>query len=166
MASSGYLVAIDPGTTNLGIALFRDGVLVDAGYLYRPSASAIVQWVRLRTGGAPTVWAREKMRKYPDRPRTHKDLDRIEKLMGRVAKLVDAQWRSNYTPRKWKANVPKHIHHKRIARFLLAEEVDVWKTCNPDSRDAVGIGLYALQRVGRGGRDPGQPGKAEASECT
>ena len=40
--SKGYLVAVDPGTTNMGIALFLDGDLIDAGYLYRPGRRDIL----------------------------------------------------------------------------------------------------------------------------
>lgn len=158
-----YLAAVDPGTTNLGIALFDRGVLVDAAYMYRPSARDVVRWVRERTRGHATAWVREKMTKYPDRPRSHGDLDAIEDLMARVARILGMSWDMAAKARRWKASVPKPIHHRRLAKFLVPEEVPIWETCNPDSRDAVGIGLYSLKRVGRGGVAPGRRGPAEDS---
>lgn len=141
------LVAVDPGTTNLGIALFEGGTLARVGYLRRPTVRDILDWV----GGQRAVWVREKMQKYPDRPTTHKDLDRIERLMKATAKAGGFRWAAQYHPMTWKRNVPKNIHHGRLASALATGERRFFSKANGDGKDAVGIGLYALRRTGAGG---------------
>lgn len=151
------LVAVDPGTTNLGIALFEQGVLTHVGYLRKPGARDILDWVDQRLvggleAGKGAVWVREKMRKYPDRPTTHKDLDQIEALAKATALAGRFKWAAAYYAMTWKRNVPKAIHHPRLAHVLDEDEKRIFSQANSDGKDAVGIGLFALRRTGPGGR--------------
>lgn len=61
------------------------------------------------------------------------------------------------SPNDWKAQVPKPIHHARIASALLASEIGVViagrvSAQHPDMWDAIGLGLFAMGRLGRGGK--------------
>lgn len=147
-----WLVAIDPGTTNLGAAIFEEGVLVGAKYFKHPTPTQLTQWAATYTPDA--VWVRERMQKYDDVGHAHKNLDAIEALMKNLA------FEAAYRPRVWKGSVPKHIHHRRVRQLLIPSEVRLWDTLGPDEKDAVAIGLFHLGRLGRGGR-PGKAGKTK-----
>ena len=148
------MVSVDPGTARAGIAVFEEGILVAASDLYRPSPDEIASYHE-----SGTVWVREKMQKRAKFRVAHKDLDDIEALCRDAASVGGFHWHEVTYPSRWKANVPKPIHHERLADLLYANELEVWERLGPDGRDAVGVGLFHLHRAARGGApgtwDPG-----------
>lgn len=140
------LVAVDPGTANAGVAVFVDGLLVDAYDLSYPTAEDY-----LACAPSSYRWVREKMRKRSKFRVAHKDLDAIERLMKHVARLRGTPWEREIYPFNWKSQIPKPQHHARIEKLLTPDEKVVWSLLGPDARDAVGIGLFILQRSGKGG---------------
>jgi hypothetical protein len=62
-------------------------------------------------------------------------------------------------PHRWKGNVPKDIHHRRVLAALHPLELlgpgmvidpDSPTTYQPDAADAIGLGAWALGRTDRG----------------
>ena len=91
--------------------------------------------------------------KYRSARLYHRDLDRLS----RFADLT-GPWALQVYPREWKGGVgsthtTKEPHHKRIRAALCSTEPPV-TDLGPDAMDAIGIGLYALGRVGKGGIKP------------
>lgn len=142
-----WLVSVDPGTANAGIAVFENGCLVDAADLKYPEPTCFLD-VAPR---GKAVWVREKMRKRAKFRVAHKDLAAIEGLMRTLARYGNFQWASELYPETWKAGVPKPQHHARLKEALFADELPIWEAAGPDGRDAIGIGLFYLGRVARGG---------------
>ena len=56
-----------------------------------------------------------------------------------------------FYPDQWKGSVPKPIHNKRTLDALSIKEKTLFDTTDHNVIDAVGIGLFALGRVNRGG---------------
>lgn len=142
MLASGWLYALDPGTAKAGFAAFHNGRLVEAVTLHRPTP-AVVRELALRDG----KWVRERMHKYGKARAMHADLDAIEDFV----RAIGVRWEDAYRPQRWKGNVPKAIHHGRLRDVLDLAERGVFDCAGEDGRDAIGIGLFALGRVGRGG---------------
>lgn len=144
------LLSIDSGKRS-GYAYFRDGILTSAGTFdgdkiftppggrmsdLRNVAVAVELPVhRTGSGGVP-----------PD------DLIKLASRAGRAAGVCSAygclQPVRYVLPHAWKGQLPKDISHRRIAQTLKDREIPVWAAlASLDGRDAVGIGLWILQRL-------------------
>lgn len=139
------LVAVDPGLHITGIAIFLDGLLVGADYIPNRSVKA---WVKARSQGQKPTWCREKMQMYVRDPSKHSTLKAIEKRM----RAFRIKWAAQYYPNAWKGQVPKEIHHPRLARILDPAELLVFDAADHNGKDAAGIGLFHLGRIGKGGK--------------
>jgi hypothetical protein len=162
-----WLVTVDTGKRKAGLALWRvtgdDAQLLDAELVVvkgRWAAARMAVALLATAQGliegraaaeAPVIWMVEKPRKLKNMQAAHKDLDallavledlapRVKAATGRVPKPV---W-----PSKWKGQVPKAAHHPRITRELRPGEPT---SEQKDVLDAIGIGLWATGRTGRGG---------------
>lgn len=94
-------------------------------------------------------WVCEWPELYANKPRYHADIKRLMKVGLALSKKRKKGWTKRYRPRRWKGNLPKHIHHPRLEAVLASDERFPQ---GHDGRDAVGIGLYHLGRVDSGGR--------------
>ncbi len=78
------------------------------------------------------------------------DLIELAGVDGALAALITAGKTTGYLPQRWKGQVPKEIHHKRIlAKLSETEKAAIEPT--PASLlhnvyDAIGIGLFHLGR--------------------
>lgn len=79
------------------------------------------------------------------------DLITLACRAGFAAGRVNALRTVYILPRDWKKQVPKPIHHGRIAKHLDAREVRLLDGAKEDTWDAVGLGLFGLGRMRAGG---------------
>ena len=145
------LVALDPGTRHAGVAIFRAGALVEATDLRTNRASVLEMLDELWTYLAPVVPSEavlvsEWPRSYRTRRRAHEDLEGLRAV---VRGAEAAPWATTHrvAPSRWKGQVPKPIHHRRIAAALDTRASAIWVGLGPDGRDAVGLGLWALTKL-------------------
>lgn len=140
------LVTIDPGN-NSGIAVWEERILVQA-YLVLDSAPSA------HCLGAETVVEIPKIYPVGKGKGDPNDLIRVAFVAGRItagaAKVV------RLYPYEWKGQVDPDILEARILGLLTREEFALVPRL-PDSlrhnvTDAIGIGLFHLDRMGRGGR--------------
>lgn len=95
-----------------------------------------------------TVVVIEKMQIYPnERVKDPNDLLEVNKVVGMCHFLGETV--VEYTPREWKGQLPKRVHHARIRKALSKLELDVLGRYikNEHVLDAVGLGLHYLRRI-------------------
>jgi hypothetical protein len=121
-------------------------------------------------GPMPLVLVAEWPQKYPTCRAAHRDLEALYAVGREITKTFDEPLTAKWPPAEWKGNVPKPAHRRRIAAALTDAEHAAWVSHlaerdgdflrarawlagedSHDAWDAVGIGLYALGRVQRGG---------------
>lgn len=153
------LISIDLGKRHCGVAAFTS----DKGKLYSAHtvkcdpvipmamAAAVVVWAEQQ--GEPSIYVVEKPQLYRSDRVKHGDLDELLDVLKDIEALVDVPV-VTYSPHEWKATVPKDIHHKRILRSLDLAEQTHWHGLDHNGRDAVALGLFRLDRTGRGGLSP------------
>lgn len=159
---------LDPGTAVLGAALFLDRRLIGA-MVSRAKAKTIDLQVEqhclnIREAFGHIVAERatvEWMSAGGDRVPAQ-DLINVQAVGSSVAGLL-ASAVSHLSPTQWKGNIPKRIHHPRIVRALEPDERAVSAALferartgssrgnDKEALDAVGMGLYDLQRTLRSG---------------
>ena len=148
------LLAIDPGKTHFGYAVFREGLLVSCGTPNHANAEGLAsiaidlyRYYKRQAGTRVSV--------AMEVPQNYLRTRRVKSLSGLVAlcAAVDAavQIERFYQPKVWKGQVPKPAHHKRLVRVLSAAETTLWNEADHNARDAIGIGLFHLGRTKRGG---------------
>jgi hypothetical protein len=163
MTPARYLVAVDPGKTRCGLAVFRDRVLIHASEPEKDDSGSMAQILVKRAEGAiadpaqPVDWVSEVPQDYDGKSGRK---DRLEDLREVVQTII--LWRSDiamrpvtlFRPQAWKGNVPKEAHHRRIVAALAPSEVAIIERLprTRDALDAVGLGLFRLRRLDRGGR--------------
>lgn len=158
-----YDVSIDPGASVCGWALWQSGsgIFLGAGIWDRRrdlsapsgllSASRVIRRVYLEL---------MEVRTGPRSLGNAADLIKVQLTGGFLAGLCRPLEIVELPPSKWKGTVPKEIHHKRIEASLSPEErvraADdvgaVPKKHHGEVLDAIGLGLYGLGRLARGGR--------------
>ncbi len=160
-----WLVAVDPGLRGCGIAIFENALLHVAWYCKSPN----------KADRGPVAWwamadrvEKEWIRKVPKRlhhleklvaeiPQVYRfgkgdpaDLIEIAGVVGAIAFCIPAAGRTHFLPRTWKGQVPKEAHHPRILKKLSSDEVSriesTPKSLMHNVVDAIGIGLFALER--------------------
>lgn len=162
-----YLVAIDPGVKKCAIAVFGEGCLTNAFYVttkqthVAEGANEMVNQMLERVDNfdlrivieRPQIYAGSKAKGNPN------DLLDLSFVAGTFNAVMDRA-SAAYLPAQWKGQVPKEIHHKRLSEYFEAhgtvDEMGVWTNINKlkkdhDLRDAVGLGLFHLDIVGKGG---------------
>jgi len=158
----GVLFALDPGAKKMGLACFAEGVLWSARTVEtedeHAAAAAALRFMELeglhleRLYSAPFAFVCERMHKRPGRSKYDEDLDRVERTRLAIRNgLPGRKWTKTYNPTQWKGNTPKHIHHRRCRQVLAPKELAIWDRSGHDARDAIGIGLFHLNRIKRGG---------------
>lgn len=164
------LLSIDPGTKNLGWALFEEERFVLGG-CSRTSlrtrddqvhvhVETIQAALRSYGAGLRVYGALESMKHHSRRARSNpNDLLDVQMVGGLVAGHLCVRVRT-LPATQWKGSIPKSVHHERITRKLDAAELvvlqesvrDVPSGNHKEVLDAVGIGLYHLGRTFKGAR--------------
>lgn len=144
------LVAIDPGTTVFGVAIFFDGELHRA---HLAKTSEIRETVE-RLPNCIDVVAVEKMQVYRGQT-IAADIINVATVAGAIAGAVHYAHGAQmifYEPRAWKGQVDKAVIHNR-ARAILSDvewariELPRAKKTQLDVLDAVSIGLHHLRKM-------------------
>lgn len=153
------LLTIDPGAHLVGWASFEDGRLARCG-LVRESKLGLGHAIaeRFQSNGAycdrvvielPQVYGRRS-------PIDPNDLITLAVTVGRVAQALGHATPIEFVhPHAWKGSVPAEVMLKRIASRLDTGEAHTLHTTKVPASlehnviDAIGIGLWALKRLGR-----------------
>lgn len=151
------LCTVDPGKRACGVALWSvsggRGILSWSGLVTQRDGNATKlarQIVGLKTPFSDLfIYYVEDPQCYRNKRKAHADLASL-KMVVRALQSEGARPLLKIKPVAWKGNVPKAVHHERLKKELsrselrlVPEDHNVW--------DAVGLGLYALGRTGRGG---------------
>jgi len=158
------VLAVDPGSSLAGVALFHQGVLEKAA-LIRPNpahpylvAAGVERWwltIQAKDYGEPLqlhVLAVEGQQIYRHSKGDPNDLLGLAYCAGAVHARIHADQRKSILPRSWTGGVPKEARVQKTLRALTPAELDLVMTLKvPKSLlhnviDAVGIGLYTLGR--------------------
>lgn len=159
----GTLIAVDSGARKAGVALLQWEDSPGNAQVVAAATVEVVEdsdlpntvhaWGASRVELEPVYWVVEVPKKYLHGQRYHKNLDRLLRFVNHFP----ATWSGQFLPSEWKGNVgstlrnTKHIYHQRMVRALSPEESRLAHYLGPDALDAVGIGLYVVGRIGRGG---------------
>ena len=160
MNGKNRVVAVDPGVHNSGWSSFveeDDGSwrLVEAGFI--PSDLWISQPLKVWPYENLTLII-EKPEKYPTKNIYHDDLANLSAVVDMLEEYArEHSWQiEKVKPAAWKGQVPKKVHHLRITNELSQLELDSiwWPTASLSHNvlDAIGLGLYQVKRLGRGGK--------------
>ena len=143
------LLSIDPGVHKSAVALWNeDKWLLYAEDLKNNEVFPIIAGV----GGARVVIETPVL--YPTKRKQHKDVSNLLEVVNRMK--ATAQNVVGVSPSAWKGQVPTKIHGPRILKALKGFEVAAMTDeKNHNTIDAVGLGLWVLGRLGRGGRGGG-----------
>ena len=153
------LVAFDPALRTTGVAIWKDGVLVDAFHVTpRISGRGPTAWGAV----AEHVWARLELAAldvdvivlegqvvYPRSKADPNDILQVTGVAGGLAALARQAGATvvHYDPAAWKGQAPKEVIAARSrARLAACELASVRKGATLDAWDAIGIGLHHLQR--------------------
>lgn len=169
------LVAVDPSVRSSGLAVFRDGVLVDAQTVRARVQGGVLAARCLEMAGeivlAMPATARMSIDtlaiEWPETYRGEKSetakansLATISAVGVAVAALLHPSEIRQYTAKQWARHLKKYTtgnrkdspRAHRIRSRLEGPEVEVWdalRKTEDDAIDAIGIGLHALGRFSR-----------------
>jgi hypothetical protein len=162
------LVAIDPGE-DAGVAVFVGGRLVAARLVDGRTARGVVTHADLVDVSGPAEVVVELPQAYTggrSRAPIH-DLVTLAYRAGRLAQAAEAALRPGVRevttetvwPAQWKGSVDKRVVNARVAALLNEAETAAVRAAAAGARahnvlDAVGLGLWRLKRMSRGGTKP------------
>lgn len=164
-------VAVDPGKRKAGLAIAQGNTLIftDTVMVRRPQgptrlaekcALVIRGFVYPRIHTLRIV--QEIPRDYPGKQGRTVDLNALREMNDALWEECRALTRRRrdepalshllrrFRPSEWKGGVPKSVHHPRVRAALSVREALLWPDGH-DARDAVGLLLFDLGRIGRGG---------------
>lgn len=161
------LLCVDSGARKAGVAWFEwldspdQAMLLAAATISTKTdaelSDAVHLWADAHAQGRNFYSVVEVPKKRANKRRFHKDLDRLLQFIRDCEEWLDG-WTLRLFPEQWKAQVGttlrsggKAPHHRRVRQALSKSEAFIFDEAGVDGRDAVGIGLYALGRTGRGG---------------
>lgn len=160
------IYAIDPGTKATGWAAFAGpdhkfieyGRLMDCGLVRAPKGIGQMIWelngLFLRQQDRPERAVIEKPVVYDQKSwkGDPNDLVSVALISGAAGALLEAEMTEFISPRTWKGGVPKDISNRRIIKKLddceakLLQNLGLSKTMRHNVVDAIGIGLWAVNR--------------------
>ncbi len=132
------LLAIDPGV-DTGWAIFMQQRLYLCG---------LGMWPQAFLYEAEAIMERPQV--YPrTRPKQANDLITLAIRVGQYKERIEARGAkvTLILPNKWKGSVPKPIHNQRVKDTLTPVELKILGAGDHNVIDAVGLGLYALNRL-------------------
>lgn len=142
------ILAIDPGKST-GWSFFIGQSMVACGHLNPDNADALrLLRIRLETSQIHAVVI--ELPHGGEGKASKRDLIKLAFRAGVIARSFDVQVLT-YEPGTWKGSVPKDKHQPRILARLTAIELSLTRGHPHDTIDAVGLGLFYLGRIGRGG---------------
>lgn len=163
------LVSIDIGKRVSGVALWADGVLVEAREIHAAGefamSPAIIAYARPRLADDAVQWVVEAMVDYEAKGARAADLETLRRITGRlkseITELPGIQRLKTTRAHAWKAGVPKQVTALRAWAALSEDErmrvLDmprasalIYERFTKETGDAVGLGLTRLARLGRG----------------
>lgn len=155
--SPGVVAALDPGVRACGLSVWVDGRLIRAELVrvdttrWQPAimAGAVVAAASI-DAGLPEAWLVESPRSYPGREDREENLEGLRKVIAALRRIARPGVVRTVAPSAWKGNVPKVVHATRIFGALGQAEARI-VPADHNVVDAVGLGLYGLGRVRRGG---------------
>jgi hypothetical protein len=168
-----YTLVVDPGLSNLGVALFRGDRLIAADALYardggdglyqiRAMASAVVAWWRAHkpssARSADLCVVIEKMTARAEESSklaVTNSLIALAHVAGAIAGQIDASEYVHIAPGSWSGMRPKYVNHDRMNKRLDETEAAIvqaaYGRCDRpehiDVADAVCIGLFIHKRL-------------------
>ena len=156
------LVSIDPGLRCLGAAKWRNGKLVKCDALYCNEGDGPIQWRAMvntvkewHGRGKINTLIIEQMQTRKKYPGSHDNLLGLATLSGGIWATLKWEEGISVLPREWTGFNEKAINARRVRKRLSEEELALMDyelagvmACNKkEIYDAVGIGLYALERL-------------------
>ena len=164
-SSSGFVLAVDPGLRCVGVALFKDGVLVRAAALRGPAtgrgpavwsayADLVHTWVLPHIVGRFGPWRLvvEMMKVQVKGRADPADLIELAGVTGAIVGRLSSWSAEGFEPSVWKGQVPRDIYGARVEAHLRAEglwsrvEVPSRATELNDAMHAAGLGRWYLAR--------------------
>lgn len=145
------LVTLDPGQ-QAGLAVFKGPSLVWCGLNELPPYGGWcygIFWEKPQINGQTE--GKDPNAIVTEAVTAGRWLDRLPRQLGAACAFERSVF-----PVQWKASVPKKIHNARVLAKLAPEELAILKALKlPVSKehnviDAIGLGLFALGRMGRG----------------
>lgn len=138
-------LSIDPGLHNCAIAAWdEEKRLIYADNLPTDQVVLLVD----RHAPPAMLWVEVPVL-YPKKRKTHYQVKRLLELANALKKAAGGV---GVVPSAWKAQIPKGVHKSRILGNLApAEFIRIVSPEDHNTIDAIGIGLWALGRSGRGG---------------
>ncbi len=169
-ASSYLLVCVDPGARQAakrcGVSLWLVAPAIPEGRLLRAAhvpAAEVQAWVREHGASArgvlPQAWLVEAPHIRGDQHAQRSGVNALRRVLAQLrrGRPRGSTWRG-VRPQRWKGNVPKDAHHRRVLRVLYDVELRQafaldpdGHTYQPDTADAIALGAWGLGRTGRGG---------------
>lgn len=164
------LLAIDPSIRSCGIAIFERNLLVYADVL---RSMAVIQpmtsiqeicklaqeaWEKnVGVSYSPEILVIERPEIYRASKGNPNDLMPICIMLGMMWERFGPKATMFPLPKEWKGQVPKEVHNTRILNKLDKRETMTVKdnlmrvpaTLQHNAVDAIGLGLFALNRLGR-----------------
>lgn len=156
------LIAIDPGVRICGYAVFNNRNLSKAGTM-RTKYAVLSDQARGLSGSARNVFSNLNLSylviELPvvyDKKQQKGDPNDLIKLAFVAGAIMRSLCLDHFpivltpTPREWKGTIKKEIHHERIkAKCPEAEPLALKtpKTYRHNVYDAIGLGLWALERI-------------------
>ena len=142
-AQNKIVACIDPGV-NPGLAIYLNGLLIDAYYVTDVEAFTVP--IKADVVVLEHLYIDRHSRQPPN------DIVKAQLWGAFLAGKFQPKILETVLPSEWKGQVPKDVHNKWIISKLSADEVDVIKTCTTKKSklhnviDAAGIGLWYLKR--------------------
>ncbi len=146
------LIAVDPGVHQCAVAWFNHGRLWEAGF----RTEAIIHLMGPNHPAAPTCICELPEQRGRSTNIRMSDIINLTWAGARVCANLPTE---TVRPSVWKGQVPKKIHHERMAAALCPSERIVLRNAlqniapglQHNIKDAVSLGLWKLGRLGRGG---------------
>lgn len=139
------VISIDPGVKKSAIAFWdEDKKLIFADDLPNQEVFGLIEKMNPKRLYVETPIL------YPTKRKVHADVKNLLSVARSFLNMVQVNF--SIAPSSWKGQVPKKIHAVRIVSVLGEDEIKAVKSIkNHNTIDAIGIGLFALRRLGRGG---------------
>ena len=150
------LLAVDPGTRSLGWAAFTGSRLQACGVLKSKGELEMLREVQAWSRAlrpllsSSTRLVVEVPEHYPGAKSKAPPnlLAKVTFVAGGVVGALCLPDVITVVPKRWKGQVPKAVHHKRLRAVLVPGERDrTPPVSSDDTWDAIGLGLWALGRT-------------------